>query len=99
MSATLWHCPLPRLTIVAVDVIPPPPIPDPATPSTGVGVAVAFEHHRLALILVKEDFVLELERAGVPGPHASRQRAEPDAGASLCARRVTVGVLACVTEA
>src|SRR5687767_12874797 len=33
----------------------------------GVGVAVALEHHRLALILVEEDFVLE--RAAVPGPH------------------------------
>src|SRR5262249_39516693 len=33
----------------------------------GVGVAVALEHHRLALILVEEDFVLE--RAAVPGPY------------------------------
>lgn len=32
-----------------------------------VGVAVALEHHRLALILVEEDFVLE--RAAVPGSH------------------------------
>src|SRR5688572_15430084 len=33
----------------------------------GVGVAVAFEHQRLGLILVEEDFVLK--RAAVPGPH------------------------------
>src|SRR6266516_1562801 len=32
-----------------------------------VGVAVALEHHRLALVLVEEDFVLE--RAPVLGPH------------------------------
>src|SRR5687768_14460094 len=33
----------------------------------GVGVAVALVHHRLGLILVEEDFVLE--RTAVPGPH------------------------------
>ena len=33
----------------------------------GVGVAVTLEHHRFALILVEEDFVLE--RAAVLGPH------------------------------
>jgi len=33
----------------------------------GIGIAVALEHHRLALILVEEDFVLQ--RAAVPGPH------------------------------